>query len=50
MTQESRLRKFFVRVIVNDWFDRFIIVCILANSLCLASKEYHDKYDVSYES
>ena len=35
---------------LNKWFDRFIIVCIVLNSLILASKEYKQNYDAQYDS
>mmetsp|Transcript_6094 Transcript_6094/g.8195 ORF Transcript_6094/g.8195 Transcript_6094/m.8195 type:complete len:163 (-) Transcript_6094:20-508(-) len=50
MSDSNRLRQLCVKVIVNKWFDRLIILCIIANSLLLASKEYDEKYDVSYKS
>lgn len=50
MKDNNPIRKICVRVIVNTWFERFILICITANSLCLASKEYNINYDVTYES
>ena len=50
LDQDSRFRKFFVRIIVNKWFDRFITFCIVVNSLLLASKEYYENYDAKYDS
>ena len=35
---------------LNKWFDRFIIFCIVVNSAILASKEYDQNYDVHYNS
>ena len=35
---------------VNKWFDRFITLCIILNSILIASKEYESNYDVNYES
>lgn len=35
---------------VNKWFDRFITLCIILNSLLLASKEYEMNYDTKYVS
>jgi len=34
----------------NPWFDRFITLCILINSLLLASKEFEKNYDPNYHS
>lgn len=34
---------------VNKWFDRFITLCIIINSLMLASKEFDEKYDEKYD-
>lgn len=50
MGQDSAARYFFVRVIVNKWFDRFVTLCIILNSIMLASKEYNNNYDKGYES
>lgn len=50
MTQKSRLRNLCVHIVVNKWFDRFIIFCILINSLGLASKEYDERFDTAYDS
>lgn len=47
---ENKLRTACVHIMVNKWFDRFITFCIVANSILLASKEYEEKYDASYES
>ena len=35
---------------VNKWFDRFITLCIILNSILIASKEYEENYDVNYDS
>ena len=35
---------------VNKWFDRFITLCIILNSLLLASKEYETNYNEAYVS
>ena len=35
---------------VNKWFDRFITLCIIINSILLATKEYQENYDASYKS
>ena len=43
-------RKFCVAVMVNKWFDRFITFCIVINSGLLASKDYRENYDTSYDS
>jgi len=50
LDQHSRIRQFFVRIMVNKWFDRFITFCIVINSLLLASKEYNENYDATYDS
>lgn len=49
-TQHNPIRIFCVKVIVNRWFEHFIIICIIVNSLVLATKEFKDKYDVRYVS
>lgn len=38
LDSHSKFRRIFVRIMVNKWFERFIIVCIVVNSLLLASK------------
>ena len=48
--QANGLRKTCVSIMVNKWFDRFITFCIIVNSILLASKEYDEKYDATYES
>ena len=35
---------------LNPWFDRFITLCIILNSVLLASTEYDSNYDESYQS
>lgn len=50
MNDNNRLRKICVKVIMNTWFERFILLCITLNSLFLASKEYDSNYDVAYKS
>lgn len=35
---------------VNKWFDRFITLCIILNSILIATKEYESNYDVNYDS
>ena len=35
---------------VNKWFDRFITLCIILNSILLASKEYKMNYNADYVS
>ena len=44
------MRHLCVVLMVNKWFDRFITLCIIVNSALLASKEFRDKYDPSYDS
>ena len=44
------MRRFFVRIMTNKWFDRFITICIIVNSILLAMKEYRSNYDPDYES
>lgn len=50
LSQHNLMRRIFVNIAVNKWFDRFITFCILANSGLLASKEYDEKYDANYHS
>ena len=50
MGEQNKFRKLCVHIMVNKWFDRFITLCIILNSILLASKEYDDKYDASYKS
>ena len=50
MISQSRVRQLCVKIIVNKWFDRFIIFCIIANSILLATKQYEMNYDVDYVS
>lgn len=50
MGQNNKLRTGLVSVMVNKWFDRLITLCIILNSLLLASKEYEMNYDVGYKS
>lgn len=50
LDQNSAFRYFFVRVIVNKWFDRFITLCIVINSIMLACKQYDENYDASFKS
>ena len=42
---KNGLRVLLVHIMVNKWFDRFITLCIILNSLLLASKEYEMNYD-----
>ena len=44
------MRRVFVRIMTNKWFDRFITFCIIVNSILLAQKEYRSNYDPDYES
>lgn len=48
--QSNSLRKLLVHIMVNKWFDRFITLCIILNSILLASKEYEQNYDADYVS
>ena len=50
MGQTNMLRSGLVRVMVNKWFERFITLCIILNSILLASKEYKMNYDAAYKS
>ena len=50
ISQQSKFRIVCVKIMVNKWFDRFVTLCIILNSLLLASKEYDDNYDASYKS
>jgi len=50
LSQHNIVRRICVNIIVNKWFDRFITLCILANSGLLASKEYDENYDTNYHS
>ena len=47
---ERALRKALVYLTNNAWFDRFITLCIITNSILLASKEYRINYDATYVS
>ena len=34
---------------INKWFDRFITLCIIVNSLLLASKDFDEKYNEKFD-
>ena len=44
------LRSCIAKIVLRKEFDHFITICILVNSLLLASKSYKEYYDVSYVS
>ena len=46
----SKFRVLCVKIMINPWFDRFITLCIILNSILLASKEFDKKYNEKYES
>ena len=48
--QENKFRTACVTVMVNKWFERFVTLCIVANSLLLATREYRQNYEADYES
>ena len=50
LSASNRFRYIIVHIMVNKWFDRFITLCIILNSLLLASKEYESNYDAEYVS
>lgn len=50
LTQQNWLRRGLAKVALSKHFDRFIMLCIVSNSLLLASKEYQSYYDPLYES
>lgn len=43
--QSNKLRICCVHMIANRWFDRFITLCILLNSVMLATKQYEVNYN-----
>ena len=38
--KQNRFRQFFVRLVVNVWFDRFILTIIIINALIFANTDY----------
>ena len=38
--KQDRFRQFFVRLVVNVWFDRFILTIIIINALIFANTDY----------
>ena len=44
-TVTNPIREFVIKVVTNHWFDRFIIVCIILNSIVLALDDpYHPNW------
>ena len=46
----NKFRYVFVWIITWNWFDSFIIIAILLNSVMLASTDYQKRLEPSYES
>lgn len=50
LTDRNPLRKGLVYLMTNKWFDIFVTVAIVLNSFMLASTDYNNRLDPSYES
>lgn len=48
--QSNKLRVCCVHIIANKWFDFMITLCIIVNSVMLATKQYEGNYDEKFES
>jgi hypothetical protein len=43
MNNRNKFRIWLIKLTENPWFDRFILVCIVINSICMALFDYrHD--------
>ena len=50
LTETNPVRIVLVHIIVNPWFDHFITLCIVVNSIILASRDNSGNYIPGYES
>jgi len=50
LSDENTFRKSVVWLVTWQWFNYFIIICILANSFLLAATDYEIRLDPNYES
>ena len=48
--EDSKLRRLCISIMLNHWFDIVILICIIVNSILLATKDYTDLINPSYES
>ena len=50
LTDKSLIRRVLAQIIIRPWFDHFITICILINSIMLATRDYRGNYDPDFES
>ena len=50
LDEKSPFRRFLAQIVLNTYFDNFVTICIIVNSIMLATRDYTSKYDVDFES
>ena len=48
-TNKNKMRKKSILITENKWFDNFIMLCIVINSICMASFDYIADNKCAYE-
>ena len=50
MGEKSLLRKTLAKIVLNKYFDDFLTICIVINSVMIALRDYTSKKDSEHES